>query len=146
MAQHAARPGEPTGLTRWIGWILFIGIVMIVSGLLSLIQGLVALLDDDFYLVKAESLAIDLDYTVWGWLLVAFGVLLLGSGYAVMFGHTWARFVALIVTFVHAMINLTFLAAYPIWSTLAIGLDLIAIYAIAVHGAEGKLLRRSERG
>ena len=133
------------GLTKWVGWVLFTGVVMMVSGLISLIQGLVALVDDDFYLVKAESLAIDLDYTAWGWLLVAFGALLLGAGYAVMFGHLWARFVALVIVFVHAMINLTFLAAYPIWSIIAIGLDLIAIYALAVHGEEAKLLRRSER-
>jgi hypothetical protein len=139
MAEHAA------GLTKWVGWVLFTGIVMMVSGLISLIQGLVALVDDDFYLVKAESLAIDLDYTAWGWLLVAFGVLLIGAGYAVLFGHLWARFIALIVVFLHAMINLTFLAAYPIWSMIAIALDLIAIYAIAVHGAEGKYLRRAER-
>ena len=133
------------GLTKWVGWVLFTGVVMMVSGLISLIQGLVALVDDDFYLVKAESLAIDLDYTTWGWLLVAFGVMLLGSGYAVMFGYTWARLLALVIVFVHAMINLTFLAAYPIWSIIAIALDLIAIYAIAVHGDEGKLLRRQER-
>ena len=139
MTEHAA------GLTKWVGWVLFTGVVMMVSGLISLIQGFVALFDDDFYLVKAESLAIDLDYTTWGWLLVAFGVLLLGAGYAVMFGHLWARFVALVIVFVHAMINLTFLAAYPIWSIIAIALDLIAIYAIAVHGDEGKLLRRQER-
>lgn len=134
------------GLTRWIGWILFIGIVMFVSGLISLIQGIVALVDDDFYLVKAESLAIDLDYSAWGWILVAFGAMLIGAGYAVMFGYLWARFIALIVTFVHAGVNLTFLAAYPVWSTIAIVLDLIAIYAIAVHGGEGKMLRRSNRG
>ncbi|MCU7726002.1 hypothetical protein ODJ79_19940 [Actinoplanes sp. KI2] len=145
MATQYARPGEATGLTKWVGWVLFTGVVMMVSGLISLIQGFVALFDDDFYLVKAESLAIDLSYTTWGWVLVAFGVMLLGAGYAVMFGYTWARFLALIVVFVHAMINMTFLASYPIWSIIAIALDLIAIYAIAVHGAEGKLLRRSER-
>lgn len=144
MAQHAARPGEATGLTKWIGWILFIGIVMFVSGLISLIQGLVALFDDDFYLVKAETLALDLSYTTWGWLLIAFGALLIGAGYAVMFGYTWARFVALVVTFVHAMINVTFVAAYPIWSIISIGLDLIAIYAIAVHGHEARLLRKEK--
>jgi hypothetical protein len=132
------------GLTRWIGWILFIGIVLIVSGLISLIQGLVALVDDGFYLVAAEALAVDVDYAVWGWTLVAFGALLIGTGYAVMFGHTWARFVALVLTFVHAMINLAFLAAYPIWSVIAIVLDLIAIYALAVHGDEAKLLRREK--
>jgi hypothetical protein len=144
MAQHAARPGEPGGLTKWIGWILFVGVVMIVSGLISLIQGLVALFDDDFYLVAAEKLAIDVNYSAWGWALIAFGALLIGSGYAVMFGYTWARFVALIVTFLNALINLTFLAAYPIWSIIAIGLDLIVIYALAVHGGEGRLLRREK--
>jgi hypothetical protein len=145
MATQYARPGEPGALTKWVGWVLFTGVVMMVSGLISLIQGFVALFDDDFYLVKAESLAIELSYTTWGWLLVAFGVMLLGAGYAVMFGHLWARFITLIIVFVHAMINLTFLAAYPIWSIIAIALDLIAIYAVAVHGAEGKMLRRSER-
>jgi len=145
MAEPYAAAGEPAGLTKWVGWVLFTGLVMIISGLISLIQGLVAIFDDDFYLVKAESLAIDLDYTTWGWLLLAFGVLLMGAGYAVMFGHLWARFIALIIVSVHAMINLTFLAAYPIWSIIAIALDLIAVYAIAVHGAEGKYLRRSER-
>jgi hypothetical protein len=143
MSQHAARRG---GLTKWIGWILFLGIVMIVSGLISVIQGLVALLDDDFYLVAAEALALDVSYSVWGWTLLAFGVLLIGAGYAVMFGYLWARLLSLIIVFLHALINLTFLAAYPIWSIIAIGLDLIAIYALAVHGAEAKLLRRSERG
>ena len=145
METQYARPGEAIGLTKWVGWVLFTGVVMMVSGLLSLIQGFVALFDDDFYLVKAESLAIDLNYTTWGWLLVAFGVLLMGAGYAVMFGYLWARFTALIIVFVHAMINLTFLAAYPIWAVLAIALDLIAIYALAVHGAEGQMLRRDRR-
>jgi hypothetical protein len=145
MAQHAVRPGDTGGLTRWIGWILFVGIVMMVSGLISLIQGLVALLDDDFYQVKAAALPFAPDYTAWGWTLVAFGALLLGCGYAVMFGHTWARLVALCVTAANAFINLTFLAAYPIWSVIAISLDLIAIYALAVHGGEGKLLRSERR-
>ncbi|WP_433291768.1 DUF7144 family membrane protein [Actinoplanes sp. CA-030573] len=141
MAQHAA--GRDTGLTKWIGWILFVGIVMIISGLISLIQGIVALVDDDFYLVTAEKLPIDIDYSAWGWLLIAFGALLIGGGYAVMFGYLWARLVSLCVVFVHALINLTFLAAYPIWSILSIALDLLALYAIAVHGDEGKMLRRT---
>lgn len=132
-------------LTKWVGWILFVGIVMIVSGLLSLIQGLVALFDDDFYLVTRDGLPVPVDYSVWGWTLIAFGVLLIGSGYAVMFGYTWARMVAMAVTFANALINLSFLAAFPIWSILAVSFDLIALYALAVHGGEGRLLRPERR-
>ena len=135
----------PAGMTKWIGWILFVGILMIVGGLLNAGQGLVALVDDDFYLVAPDGLPLPLDYTAWGWTLLAFGALLVGAGYAVMFGHTWARVVALVIAFVNAFVNLAFLAAYPIWSILAVSFDLIAIYALAVHGGEGKLLR-AERG
>ena len=130
------------GLTRWIGWILFVGIVMIVTGLLSLIQGLVALFDDDFYAVAPNGLPLNVDFTAWGWLLMAFGAMLILAGYFVMFGYTWARIVAIVVTAANAFVNLTFLAAYPIWSIVAIALDLIAIYALAVHGHEARLLRR----
>lgn len=139
------RPGAPAGMTKWIGWILFVGILMIVGGLLNAVQGVVALVDDDFYLVSPDGLPLPLDYTAWGWTLVAFGALLIGAGYAVMFGHTWARLVALVIVFVNAIVNLAFLPAYPIWSILAVSINLIAIYALAVHGGEAKLLR-AERG
>jgi hypothetical protein len=140
-----ARPGEATGLTKWIGWILFAGLIMIVTGLLSLIQGLVALFDDGFYVVAPSGLALNLDYSVWGWTLVLFGALLIVTGYFVMFGYVWARIIALVLTALNAFVNLTFLAAYPIWAILAIAFDLIVIYALAVHGDEGRLLRRDRR-
>ena len=34
--------------------------------------------------------------------------------------------------------NLAFISAYPIWSTILITLDVIVIYAIIVHGRELK--------
>lgn len=140
-----ARPGEATGLTKWIGWILFVALLMMITGLLTLIQGLVALFDDDFYVVHPNGLPLNVDFTTWGWTLVIFGALMILSGYFVIFGYAWARIVAMVVTAVNAFINLTFLAAYPIWSIVAISLDVIAIYALAVHGAEGQLLRRDRR-
>jgi hypothetical protein len=33
-------------------------------------------------------------------------------------------------------VNLAFLAAYPVWSVMVITLDVIVIYALAVHGGE----------
>ncbi len=40
------------------------------------------------------------------------------------------------VAVVSAVINIGFLAAYPIWSTIMIALDVIVIWALTVHGAE----------
>jgi hypothetical protein len=35
-------------------------------------------------------------------------------------------------------VNLAFLSAYPIWSTIIIATDVLVIYALAMHGSEVK--------
>ena len=37
-----------------------------------------------------------------------------------------------------AIVNLMFLAAYPVWSIIVIALDVVVIYALTVHGREAK--------
>jgi len=39
---------------------------------------------------------------------------------------------------VSAIAELAFIAAYPIWSTIVIAIDVIVIYALTVHGKEAK--------
>ena len=34
-------------------------------------------------------------------------------------------------------LNLAFLSAYPVWSAIMIALDILVIYAVTAHGAEG---------
>jgi hypothetical protein len=53
-------------------------------------------------------------------------------------GQTWARVVGTVVAVVSALLNLAFLAAYPIWSTLMIGLAVVVVMALTVHGSEIK--------
>jgi len=37
---------------------------------------------------------------------------------------------------VSALVNLAFIAAYPLWSIMVITLDVLVIYALAAHGRE----------
>jgi hypothetical protein len=46
----------------------------------------------------------------------------------------WAGWVAF--AGVNAIVQLGFLAAYPVWSILIIALDVVVIYALIVHGRE----------
>jgi hypothetical protein len=46
----------------------------------------------------------------------------------------WARVVGIIIALLSALANIAFLAAYPIWSTIIIAIDVLVIYALAVHG------------
>ena len=56
-----------------------------------------------------------------------------------MAGNMVARIVGVIVAVISATLNLLFIGAYPVWSTIIIAVDVIVIYAIVVHGRELKV-------
>ena len=57
-------------------------------------------------------------------------------------GQLWARAVGVILAMISAVINVGFLAAYPLWSLMMIALDVTVILALTVHGSEMKAERR----
>src|SRR3954464_15669889 len=124
--------------TGWVGWILFAGMMLILIGTFQAIAGLVALFDDDFYVVTSNQLVVHANYTAWGWTHLLLGVLAVFAGYGLMSGQMWARVVAIGIAFVSAVVNLAFLAAYPVWGVILITLDVLVIWAVSVHGHEMK--------
>jgi hypothetical protein len=136
----AATAAAEEELSMWVGWVAFAGIVMATAGLLNILQGTVALFNDGYY-TTAGSQPITIDYSTWGLALLATGLLLIVTGYGVLTGRTWARVVGVVLATIDAVINFAFIAAYPIWGILAVSLNLVAIFAIAVHGREAQVLR-----
>jgi hypothetical protein len=136
--QPARTRGEPTG---WVGWIVFGGTMMIMLGTFQIIEGLVAVFNDGYYQVGANKLLVHVDYTAWGWTHFGIGCAIAITGFAVMTGAMWARIAGITVAVVSAIVNLAFLAAYPVWGVIIIALDVLVIYALAVHGREMKAAR-----
>ena len=128
-------PAEPTG---WVGWIIFAGTMLVILGIFHAIQGLVALFNDSVYLVGPKGLVINVNYTAWGWIHLIGGIIVVLAGVALFAGKMWARILAVIVAVVSAIINVVFLPAYPIWSTMMIAIDVLVIWAVTVHGSEMK--------
>jgi hypothetical protein len=128
-------------VTGWLGWVVFAGIVMFCAGLFNVIEGLTALFNDDYYLVRASGLVVQVDYSTWGWVLIVSGALLALAGYGVIVGQTWARVVGVIVAVVNALVNFGFIGAYPVWITLTLVLDVVVVYALIVHGREARVFR-----
>ena len=124
--------------TAWAGWVVFAGAMLIMLGTFQVIQGIVALFDDGFYLVGSDGLVVDVDYNTWGWIHIVIGVVGVLTGVGLLAGNMAARIVGVGVAFLSAIVNLAFISAYPIWSTILITLDVIVIYAIIVHGRELK--------
>jgi len=128
------------GPTGWVGWIAFAGTMMLLLGTFHVIQGLIALFQNEYYLVGANGLTVHLDYTAWGWTHVVLGILVVLAGLGLLAGQMWARVFAVILAFASAVVNVGFLAAYPVWSTIMIAIDVLVIWAVIVHGREMKAI------
>jgi hypothetical protein len=129
-------------VTGWVGWIIFAGTMMTLVGTFHVIQGLVALFDDTYYLVGQNGLVVAVDYTAWGWTHLITGVVIFGAGLALFSGKMWARTVGVVLATVSAILNFAFIAAFPVWSLTIIALDVFVIYALTAHGGEMKKLAK----
>ena len=123
-------------MTAWVGWIFFAGAMMVMLGSFHVIEGLVAVFKDEVFLVGRSGLVINVDYTTWGWVHIIGGLVIAGAGIALFTGRIWARTIGVIMAMVSAIVNITFLSAYPVWSAIMITLDVLVIWALTVHGGE----------
>jgi predicted membrane metal-binding protein len=111
-------------------------VILLVNGIFSVTQGLVALIGPDTYytLVNGDLFLFDVDG--WGWWNLIIGALLLVTAFALFAGATWARIVAVIVAIFNAMVQLLLVPVQPWWSLIAIAIDLLIIYALVAKGGE----------
>ena len=126
----------PRTQTGWVGWSAFAAVMMIILGVFHVIDGLTALFNDEYFVVGKNGLVLELDYTAWGWAHLLIGALLVMAAVSLLSGRTFGMIMGVAAAVVSAIVNLGFLAAYPVWSTVMIAVDVIVIYAIVVHGRE----------
>jgi hypothetical protein len=122
--------------TRWVGFLYFAGVMVMLAGLLEMTQGLVALLRTDYYTVSSDGLLIAMDYTAWGWLHLGIAAILMVTGVGLFVGKMWSRVLGIVIATLSILVNIAFFPAYPIWGVLVIGMSVLVIYALIVHGRE----------
>jgi hypothetical protein len=138
-AQAGIGPGQRgERATGWAAWIAFAAVLLAVVGVLQIMQGLTALLDEGVYVVGESGLVLNVDYTVWGWAHMLLGVLAILVAAGLLAGNTLARVVGVVIAMVSAIVNIAFLPAYPWWSALVIVFDVLVIYGLTAHGGEMK--------
>jgi Fe2+ transport system protein B len=118
-----------------IGFIVFAGVLMIMIGVFQIIGGLVALLNDEFFVVTQQWI-FQFDLTAWGWIHLILGVLVFLAGVGLFSGRMWARSVAVILAVASAVANFAFLPWYPLWSLIMIALSVFVIWAVTAHGRD----------
>ena len=120
----------------WTGWIVFAGFVIIIVGAMDILQGFIAILEDEYVVATPEGLAI-MDVTAWGWTSLIWGGLLILAGLGLLAGSSWARWLAIIGVGVNAIQQVAFLSnypqAYPLWNILIVALNFVVLYALTAR-------------
>jgi hypothetical protein len=118
-----------------VGVIVFAGVLMIMGGIFHAVQGLVALANDNFFVI-GEEYVFEFDVTTWGWIHLIVGVIVALAGFAVFQGAVWARTVGVFVACLSILINFLWIPYYPIWSLTVIAFDVFVIWALTAHGRD----------
>jgi len=135
MATYEPRDQSDSGeVSGWaIGAVAFAGTIMVLAGVFQALAGLVAIFNDEFYVV-ARNYTFDLDVTAWGWIHLIVGLAVLATGMGLFARATWAGVTAIVICMLSALTNFFFIPYYPIWALLVIGLDIWVIWALTRPG------------
>lgn len=120
------------GRSDWIG---FAVLMLLIAGVLNIVEGIVTLLYRERTVVVADRLYL-IDVVGWGILVLVAGAILVCAGLGVLSGRTWARVVAIVCVALHAIVQVGWLAANPVWSVLLLGLDVVVLYALIARWHE----------
>jgi hypothetical protein len=115
-----------------VGGYVFAGVILIVAGCFHAIAGLVAIIDDGFYVVS-ENYTFNIDTTAFGWIQLILGLVAFFAGFGLFSAATWARVVGVIVATLSAIANFFFIPYYPFWSIIMIALAIWVIWALTRH-------------
>jgi hypothetical protein len=128
-------PPRGPEISGWAaGGIVFAATVLLMVGIFQAIAGLVALIDDNFYVVT-RNYTFDLDTTAWGWVHLLIGILVASAGWSLFARRAWAGVFAITIAMLSAIANFFFIPYYPFWAILQIALAVWVIWALTRPGA-----------
>ena len=136
----APRQGEPgyprddygTGRTMaQSGFTVLAATLMILSGLLSFIEGLVAIFRTGAFFTTQAGYTFQFSLHSWGWVHLGVGIVLFAAGACVLLGQTWAKVLGIVLAVCSGVANFIFLPYYPLWSIVLIAVDVFIIWALA---------------
>jgi hypothetical protein len=111
------------------------GVFMVLAGAFHAFQGIVALANDEFFVVGVDY-AFELDLTSWGWIHLIGGIVVALAGVALFQGATWARVVAVAIACLSILASFLWMPFYPLWSLTVIAFDAFVIWAVTAHGRD----------
>ena len=118
-----------------VGFTMFAAIMLMIAGSFQILAGLAGIFENEFY-VTTSNYFLKFDVTVWGWIHLLWGVLVLVGGFGLLQGSLWGRTLGVIAAAGSALFNFAFIPYYPVWSIVIIAIDVFVIWALTTHGQD----------
>jgi hypothetical protein len=137
MTSAAMRPtGNRGGVAttgRGYGLVIFASALLMIAGAWNVIQGSAAIAHSHVFPTSVQFVFGDL--RAWGWVTLVFGVVQIVAGVGVLVGNQAARWFAVAVAALNAIVQMFFIPAYPFWSLAVIAMDVVALYGLCLYGS-----------
>ncbi|MFI7385159.1 hypothetical protein [Streptomyces sp. NPDC049813] len=133
--EHRDRTAAPTvGDDRGDGWAtggsVFAGVLMLVSGIIGILNGIAGIAKDDVY-ARLGDYVYSFNLTTWGWIHLILGILVALTGWGILKGADWARGAGIALAALYIVEYFLFLPYAPVWSLISIGIGVFVIWALA---------------
>ncbi len=113
---------------RGYGSALFVGIFLMIAGILNIVYGIAAVGNANFFVNDTQYVFSDLH--TWGWITIILGIIELTAAFSLFAGNTYGRLVGLVAATLGAIGALLDVGgAHPWWA-----LGIFAICVICIHG------------
>jgi len=118
---------------RGVGSALFVGILLMIAGILNIIYGIAAVGNSNFYVNDTYYVFSSLH--TWGWITIILGVIQLTASFSLFAGNTYGRVVGIAAATLGAIGALLDIGgAHPWWSIGVFAICLICIHGLVVLG------------
>jgi hypothetical protein len=127
-ARHAGTSGRAASMVSG-GLTAMAGVLMMLSGVWNLLEGLAAILRHQFFVVL-PNYAFNVSVSGWGWTHLILGAVVAVAGLCLLLDMTWARVAGVFLASLSAIANFLYIPYFPVWSIIVIALDVFVIWAL----------------
>jgi hypothetical protein len=118
---------------RGVGSALFVGILLMVAGILNIIYGIAAVGDASYWVNNTQFVFSSLH--TWGWITIILGIIQLTAAFSLFGGGTYGRVVGLVAATLGALGALLDVGgAHPWWALGVFAICLVGIHGLVVLG------------
>jgi hypothetical protein len=126
----ATRRSEPVGRDPGIGWSLFAGTYVGITGLVNLLWGVTALANKSYF---DEGGLLWLQLDKWGWIAIVVAALQLLTAVVLYLRQSAGVFLGLSLAMLTMLLHFLSFRAYPAWSAAALAGNALVIWAVTAH-------------